>query len=85
MEISEPKAREEARATTKLVVGLFILGGFLLIAISILLPHDGIAGYFHEFLKELGIVILSVFAISLLYDARFAHFEIAFQELEVQF
>lgn len=68
MAISEPKAREEARTTTKLVLWLFIFSGLLLIAISILLPHDGIGGYFHEFLKELGIVILSVFAISLVYE-----------------
>jgi hypothetical protein len=40
----------------------------LLIAISILLPPAGPWGYLHELLKELGIVILAVFTVSLLYE-----------------
>jgi hypothetical protein len=46
----------------------FVLTGLLLIAVSVALPHEGSAGYVREIIKELGIVILSVFTVSFLYE-----------------
>lgn len=53
------------------VVNLFfILLGLLMIAISVDITHqqEGLRETFSEFLKELGIVVLAVFTVSLLYE-----------------
>jgi len=46
------------------LIWIVILIGIALIAISVALP----AGYWHEFLKELGIVLVSAFSVSLIYE-----------------
>lgn len=45
-----------------------VLIGLLLIAVSTALPHEGILAFFRDFFRELGIVILTVFSISILYE-----------------
>jgi len=72
MSLSDRKQKEPADSTVKWVVTVFILAGLLLIVISVALPHEGIWTYFKDFLKELGIVVLSVFAISLIYERTVA-------------
>ncbi|MFY9819762.1 MAG: hypothetical protein WAM82_00165 [Thermoanaerobaculia bacterium] len=52
--------------TTNLIVGVFVLLGLLLIVVSVLIKED--YPYAYEFLKELGIVILAVFATSFIYE-----------------
>lgn len=57
---------------SNLVFGILILSGFLLISISIIIEPTGNLFFSKEFLKEilkeLGIVVLSVFTISLIYE-----------------
>jgi hypothetical protein len=54
------------------IVLIFILFGALLIAISLHLPQEGNWGYLRELLKEFGIVVLAVFAVSLIYELTIA-------------
>ena len=58
--------------TTKWLVITFVLIGLLLVVISVALPDKDEYGYYKELLKELGIVILAVFTVSLLYELMVA-------------
>jgi hypothetical protein len=53
---------------TLLLVALALFG-LLLLVISLDLPESGIGAYFRELTKELGIVFLAVFSVSLLYES----------------
>lgn len=72
MDTSEASRSREPDKSSKWLILTFVLTGLLLIAISVALPHDGSAGYLRELLKELGIVILSVFTVSFLYERLIA-------------
>jgi hypothetical protein len=65
---NQKTVRDTTRTITNLIVIIFVLTGIALIAVSVVLPREGTGGYWREFLKELGIVILSVFTVSLLYE-----------------
>lgn len=53
---------------SKLAYALFALIGLLLIAISLITESPDWCGYLKELLKELGIVVLAVFTVSLFYE-----------------
>ena len=57
---------------SKLVMIILAITGLLFIAISLLITEEGSWGYLHELIKELGIVILAVFTVSLLYELTIA-------------
>jgi hypothetical protein len=54
----------DVSTTTKYLAVIFVLVGLVLVAVSIALED----GYLHELLKELGIVVLSVFTVSIIYE-----------------
>ena len=65
---NEPNASKDTKVISDLAISLIVALGLLLIVLSIMIPLEGIPGYFHELLKELGIVLFSVFAVSWIYE-----------------
>jgi hypothetical protein len=57
---------------SKFVMIILVLSGLLLFAGSFFIKHEGIWISISEFIKELGIVILAVFSISLIYELTIA-------------
>lgn len=60
---------DDIKLTANLLIGLCIVFGLLLIAISLLIPEYP---FWHDLLRELGIVIFTVFAVSFLYETTVA-------------
>lgn len=60
---------DDTKLTAHLTVGFFTLMGLLLIAVSLLIKNYD---YWHNLLKELGIVIFAVFTVSFLYEMTVA-------------
>lgn len=60
--------KHETQMIPILMMVILVLIGFLLIAVSIIISPGGIHGFLKELLKELGIVILAVFSVSLIYE-----------------
>jgi hypothetical protein len=58
----------DTKLISNLELSIIILCGVLLIVFSLMLSDKGVEGYFHELLKELGIVLFSVFAVSWIYE-----------------
>ena len=61
-------SHQDTKLISNLGITVIILIGVIFIAISLLIPIGSTAGYFHELLKELGIVLFSVFAVSWIYE-----------------
>lgn len=58
----------EARSVSRWAVIVFALMGLLLIAVSLLIPDEGRLSLIREFLRELGVVVFAVFAVSFIYE-----------------
>lgn len=61
-------AERGLKKTTILVLSIFALAGLLLILLSVFLLYAHKWEYMKELFKELGIVLLSVFSVSLIYE-----------------
>jgi hypothetical protein len=70
MNVLNEASLRETRRSVRRVVYLFIVIGICLIAVSFLLPPAW--GFRRELCKELGIVVLSVFTVSIVYEALLA-------------
>ena len=70
-------AGKDVGRLTRLVLVIFMLSGFLLMVISLLLLYYHIWEYGRELFKELGVVLLAVSSVSLIYEFLLAekHFE----------
>lgn len=58
--------------TAKWLMFTFILVGLLLIFISFVIPHEDVWNYLSDICRELGVVVSSVFSVSLLYERLIA-------------
>jgi hypothetical protein len=73
IQMANPNMRGgEVGKTAKLVLFIFALAGLLLILTSLFMLHPSKWEYLGELLKELGIVVLSVFSVSLIYELLLA-------------
>lgn len=63
-----PNRKHEGQMIPVLVFIILALTGLLLISISIFIDPCGIHNFLKELLKELGIVLLAVFTVSLIYE-----------------
>ena len=65
-------AAKELHRNTRHLLAITALSGLLLIVVSLLLRNIKSAEFYGEILKELGIVLFSVFSVSLIYEVQLA-------------
>lgn len=65
---------DEVGITSKWLILTFILIGLVLILVSFILPHDneGVWNYLRDIFRELGVVVSSVFTVSLVHERLIA-------------
>jgi hypothetical protein len=67
-----PSTGRHVGSTTRLILSVFALGGLLLISVYVILLQLDKWVVFRELLRELGIVLFSVFTVSLVYEVWLA-------------
>lgn len=72
MTANDPSSGKHVRGTTRLLLFLFALGGLLLISVSVILLQWNRCVVLRDILRELGVVLLSVFTVSLVYEVWLA-------------
>src|SRR6266849_4631415 len=63
---------QEEKVVTKFLLVILAFAGFLFLAVSLLISNECPWSYLREVMKELGIVLLAVFSVSLLYEVFLA-------------